>query len=96
MSACSASVLSRSRRPLASARSSSLASRLACVEPPPFAAAPVGFGRRSTGLAPPARLAAGRAVTAARRAAFGGLGEDLNLVRFTQDRVLATHLLAVR
>src|SRR5215831_11251192 len=96
MSACSASVLSRSRRPLASARSSSVASRFACAEPPPLAAAPAGFACRSTGLAPPVRLAGGRAGTAARRAAFAVLGEDINLVAFLHDLVLAQLEPAVR
>src|SRR5215470_7780567 len=76
MSACSASVLSRSRRPLASARSSSVASRFACTEPP--------------------RFAAGRAGAAARRAAFAVLGEDINLVAFLHDLVLAQLELSVR
>src|SRR5437588_12581052 len=88
MSACSACVLSRSRRPLASARSGSLARRFACAESAPFAAAPAGFARCSTGLVPWARLVASRAGTAARRAVFAVLGEDINLVAFLHDFIL--------
>src|SRR5258707_1555700 len=96
MSACSASVLSASCRPLASARSSSAASRLAWPKPARSAVAPAGFGSRSTDLAPLVRFAAGRAVTAARRAAFAALGEDINFVAFLQHLVLAQLELAIR
>src|SRR5260370_23532985 len=96
MSACSASVLSASRRPLASARSSSAASRFAGRSRGPFGVPPAGFGSRSTDLAPLVRFAAGRGVTAARRAAFAALGEDINFVAFLQHLVLAQLELAIR
>src|SRR5258708_27309679 len=81
---------------VAGARWGWAAGGFACPEPTPFGASPAGFGSRWIGLAPLARFAAGRAATAARRAAFAALGEDINFVAFLQNLVLAQLELAIR
>src|SRR5262249_13296569 len=82
ISACSASVLRRSRRPLASARSSSAARRFASAEPAaPFAILLAGCAGT--------RFAAGCAGIAARRAVLAALGEDINLIPFLDHFVFA-------
>jgi hypothetical protein len=90
INACSASVLSASRRPPASARSSSAASRFASVElPSPSTVLLAGFAaacRRCTDLA---GFAAGGVRIAARRAILAVLGEDINLIPFLDHFVFA-------
>src|SRR5262245_34081678 len=100
ISACSASLLRISRRPLASARSISAASRVACAEPAPlFSGLPAGSEARRGWV----RLTAGCTRFAAvfacgRRALLAAavLGEDINLVPFLDHFVFAQLELAVR
>src|SRR6516225_7096 len=83
ISACNASVLRTSRRPLASARSSSAASRFASAEPAaPFAILLAGFAAGCAGTL----FAAG---CAARRVVLAALGEDINLIPFLDHFVFA-------
>src|SRR5215469_13814313 len=82
--ACNASVLRTSRRPLASARSSSAASRFASAEPaPPFAILVASFAAGCAGTL----FAAGCVATAERRLA--ALGEDINLIPLLDHFVFA-------
>src|SRR5262245_4032406 len=86
ISACNASVLRTSRRPLASARSSSAASRFASAEPAaPSAILLAGFVTGGAGTL----FAAGCAGIAARRAVLAALGEDINLIPFLDHFVFA-------
>src|SRR5262249_10113448 len=83
-----ASVLRTSRRPLASARSSSAASRFASAEPA------ASFAILLAGCAG-ALFAAGCPGIAVRRAVLAAIGEDINLTPFFDHFVFAQLALAV-
>src|SRR5437868_4320722 len=102
MSACSAGVLSRSRCPLASARSISAASRVASAETaPPLSLWLAAFAARGgrVGLAAGcacARFTAPCACVLRTVFAAAALGEDINLIPFFDHFVFAQLELAVR